>query len=162
MAACMIVVSGLLGKYGSMDRPAQVHLNPTSSVDGIGVKITNRNATYTVITLLCLFVAVFALSWGPAGWIYPAEIYPQLIRANAMGVTTATSYFFNILITLVAPLLFETIRWGTYLLFGCLSVVMAFAVHMFYPETRVCDEKPIYLDSYSNDNLYCRDDHLKK
>ncbi|CDS06967.1 hypothetical protein LRAMOSA09490 [Lichtheimia ramosa] len=136
MAACMIVVSGLLGKYGSMDRPAQVHLNPTSSVDGIGVKITNRNATYTVITLLCLFVAVFALSWGPAGWIYPAEIYPQLIRANAMGVTTATSYFFNILITLVAPLLFETIRWGTYLLFGCLSVVMAFAVHMFYPETR--------------------------
>ncbi|KAI9318115.1 general substrate transporter [Dichotomocladium elegans] len=136
MAAFMIIVASLMCKYSIMDRPAEIRLNPTSTVDGIGIDINNPRVTYTIITLLVVFIAVFALSWGPAGWIYPAEIYPQLIRANAMGVTTATSYFFNVIITLVAPLLFETIRWGTYLLFGIFCVLMAITVHTFYPETR--------------------------
>lgn len=54
-----------------------------------------------------------------------------------MGVTTASSYLFNLIITIVAPLLFESIQWGTYLLFGCFCICIAWVVHRFYPETRV-------------------------
>jgi hypothetical protein len=71
------------------------------------------------------------------GWIYPAEIYPQMIRANAMGVTTASSYLFNLFVSLVSPIMFRDIMWGTYLFFGCMCFIMAVVVHCCYPETRV-------------------------
>lgn len=75
-------------------------------------------------------------SRGPLGWIYPAEIYPQLIRAKAIGVTTASSYCFNAAISQIAPVLFRYIAWGTYVFFGCTCILTAWVVHVFYPETR--------------------------
>lgn len=154
MAACMVAVAALMGAFSTQSTPPQIIVNPSSSFDDISVYMRSDAATYAIMVLLCLFVAVYALSWwvtllilrmfikltpsrGPAGWIYPAEIYPQLIRANAMGVTTASSYLFNLIITIVAPLLFESIQWGTYLLFGCFCICIAWVVHRFYPETRV-------------------------
>jgi hypothetical protein len=74
---------------------------------------------------------------GPIAWIYPAEIFPQMIRANAMGVSTSFSYLFNLFISLVSPVMFREIMWGTYLFFGCMCVIMASVVYTFYPETRV-------------------------
>ncbi|KAL1934776.1 hypothetical protein VTP01DRAFT_6958 [Rhizomucor pusillus] len=136
MAACMVAVAALMGAFSTQSTPPQIIVNPSSSFDDISVYMRSDAATYAIMVLLCLFVAVYALSWGPAGWIYPAEIYPQLIRANAMGVTTASSYLFNLIITIVAPLLFESIQWGTYLLFGCFCICIAWVVHRFYPETR--------------------------
>lgn len=74
-------------------------------------------------------------------FIDPAEIYPQMIRANAMGVTTSVSYFFNLVMTLVTPLMFSGLTWGTYLFFGCICLLMAWTVHRWYPETRVNKNK---------------------
>lgn len=59
-----------------------------------------------------------------------------MIRANAMGVTTSCSYLFNLLISLVSPIMFRTIMWGTYLFFAMMCLIMAFVVYRFYPETR--------------------------
>lgn len=74
---------------------------------------------------------------GPIGWIYPAEIYPQMIRANAMGVTTSFSYLFNLFISLISPIMFREILWGTYLFFAMMCLIMAGVVQKYYPETRV-------------------------
>jgi hypothetical protein len=107
--------------YGNQDDPGAV---------------ANPGASYSILVMLCVFIACFALSWGPIGWIYPAEIYPQMIRANAMGVTTACSYLFNLFISLVSPVMFANITWGTYLFFGIMCFIMAFVVHKYFPETR--------------------------
>jgi hypothetical protein len=105
------------------------HSNLTSVIDDVG-------ASYAIIVLLCVFITFFALSWGPIGWIYPAEIYPQMIRANAMGVTTSCSYLFSLFVSLVSPIMFRDILWGTYLFFAVMCVIMAIVVHCCYPETR--------------------------
>ncbi|KAI9491127.1 general substrate transporter [Zychaea mexicana] len=124
MAICMITTATVLGAYSDKNGTENVFIN-------------NKAATYSILTVLCLFIACFALSWGPLGWIYPAEIYPQLIRAKAMGVTTAASYSFNLFISQIAPVLFRHITWGTYVVFGCSCLLIAWVVHAFYPETRV-------------------------
>ncbi|KAF6258882.1 hypothetical protein COO60DRAFT_1626305 [Scenedesmus sp. NREL 46B-D3] len=46
-----------------------------------------------IIALLCLYVAGFAWSWGPLGWLVPTEIHP-LERAAGTAINT----FFNFLI----------------------------------------------------------------
>lgn len=64
-----------------------------------------------------------------------------MIRANAMGVTTSASYFFNLVMTLVTPFMFASITWGTYLFFACISLIMGWTIHRYYPETRVKKNK---------------------
>lgn len=83
-----------------------------------------------------IYLFIFILSRGPIGWIYPAEIYPQMIRANAMGVTTSCSYLFNLLISLVSPIMFRDIMWRSYIFFAAMCLMMAFVVQRYYPETR--------------------------
>ncbi|KAG2221998.1 hypothetical protein INT45_006698 [Circinella minor] len=132
MAICMITTAGVLAVYSVENGPEPVYIN-------------NNIATYSILVILCLFITCFALSWGPLGWIYPAEIYPQIIRAKAMGVTTASSYCFNLAISQIAPVLFKYITWGTYVVFGCFCLLIAWIVHTFYPETRGRSLEEIHL-----------------
>lgn len=63
MGASLIVVAGLMGKYSTMLTPPRLHLNPSSTFDDIDVSMHNHAAMYSIMVLLCVFVAVFALSW---------------------------------------------------------------------------------------------------
>ncbi|CAO3619592.1 unnamed protein product [Mucor hiemalis] len=133
MAACMIAITVVSALY---DEQLKQGIMMKGTFDQVTTSINNGSASYAILALLCLFIAMFAASWGAIGWIYPAEIYPQMIRANAMGVTTSCSYLFNLLISLVSPIMFRTIMWGTYLFFAMMCLIMAFVVYRFYPETR--------------------------
>jgi sugar porter (SP) family MFS transporter len=96
----------------------------------------NRSASYFCIVMVYFFVAGFAYSWGPCGWVYPAEIYPLSIRAKGTSITTAANWLMNFIISLFVPIMLTTITWGTYIFFGCCCAVMAVCVYLFYPETK--------------------------
>lgn len=129
MAICMIIISIVSATFG------QHLVKSPGSYGGYISIINNTSASYVTIILLCIFLIFFALSWGPIGWIYPAEIYPQMIRANAMGVTTSCSYLFNLFISMISPVMFRHTLWGAYLFFALMCVIMAIVVHRYYPET---------------------------
>jgi sugar porter (SP) family MFS transporter len=96
----------------------------------------NTHASYFCIVMIYFFVAGFAYSWGPCGWVYPAEIYPLSIRAKGTSITTAANWLMNFIISLFVPIMLTTITWGTYIFFGCCCAVMAICVFLFYPETK--------------------------
>ncbi|KAL7309700.1 hypothetical protein PS15m_010549 [Mucor circinelloides] len=96
----------------------------------------NTSASYFCIVMVYFFVAGFAYSWGPCGWVYPAEIYPLSIRAKGTSLTTAANWLMNFIISLFVPVMLTTITWGTYIFFGCCCLVMATSVFLFYPETK--------------------------
>ncbi|CAO3612096.1 unnamed protein product [Mucor hiemalis] len=97
---------------------------------------SNKAASYFCIVMVYVFVAGFAYSWGPCGWVYPAEIYPLSIRAKGTSITTAANWLMNFIISLFVPIMLTTITWGTYIFFGCCCAVMAACVFLFYPETK--------------------------
>ncbi|KAJ2444561.1 hypothetical protein GGF42_006271, partial [Coemansia sp. RSA 2424] len=68
-----------------------------------------KGPSYLVIVMMYLFVASFAMSWGPIGWIYPSEIFPMRIRSKANSITTAANWLFNFVIGLVSPILIKKI-----------------------------------------------------
>ncbi|KAI8387303.1 general substrate transporter [Blakeslea trispora] len=118
-----------------MAATARVFQNETSGqmeVDMSG----NRSASYFCIVMIYFFVAGFAYSWGPCGWVYPAEIYPLSIRAKGTSITTAANWLMNFIISLFVPIMLTTITWGTYIFFGACCMVMAVCVFLFYPETK--------------------------
>ncbi|CAG8743390.1 784_t:CDS:10, partial [Racocetra persica] len=78
----------------------------------------------------------YAYSWGPGGWIYPAEIFPLRIRGKALSITTASNWLFNFIIGQVVPTLLDSITWGTYIIFGILGLTMGISILLFFPETK--------------------------
>jgi sugar porter (SP) family MFS transporter len=128
MGTAMLIIGSILAKHGTKyyDESLGKHF----------VHLDNKASSYAVIVFIYVFVASFAYSWGPTGWIYPAEIFPLRIRGKALSVTTACNWLFNFVIGQVVPSLLDSITWGTYIIFGVLCVIMAGAILIFYPETK--------------------------
>ncbi|RIB05796.1 sugar transporter [Gigaspora rosea] len=128
MGTFMLIIGIILAVHGTVYYDSAIgkhslHLNSTAS-------------SYSVIVLIYLFVASFAYSWGPGGWIYPAEIFPLRIRGKALSLTTASNWLFNFIIGQFVPILLDSITWGTYIIFGVLGLTMAVSIFLFFPETK--------------------------
>ncbi|KAJ1989678.1 hypothetical protein H4R33_001972 [Dimargaris cristalligena] len=108
-------------------------IDPDGSVS---VVMANKAASFATIVFVYVFVAGFAFSWGPIGWIYPSEIFPLHVRAKATSISTAANWLFNFALGQVAPILLEKITWGLYIIFAALAVVSIGIVYFFFPETK--------------------------
>ncbi|KAJ2529679.1 hypothetical protein IWW43_004763, partial [Coemansia sp. RSA 1935] len=92
--------------------------------------------SYVVIAMIYIFIASFAMSWGPVSWVYPSEIFPMHIRSKANSITTAANWLFNFGISLVSPILIKHITWGLDLIFAIIMFVSIGIVYLFFPETK--------------------------
>lgn len=129
MGAAMILCGAVMGGTASIE------IDPASGEKVVDMS-GNVSASYFCIVMIYIFVAGFAASWGPVGWVYPAEIYPLNIRAKATSITTSANWLMNFVISQIVPSMLAGITWGTYIFFGCCCVVMTICVFLFYPETK--------------------------
>lgn len=70
-----------------------------------------------------LFVVAFGMSWGPVVWVLLGEMFPNRIRAAALGLAAAGQWAANWLITVTFPQLREVlgVAYGFYALCALLS-----------------------------------------
>lgn len=132
-SVCMLVLAVVLATHSLEGSPISPDVTGTGS---IALILDSKGSTVVVMVFLYLFVACYAYSWGPVGWIYPAELYPQRLRAKALGITTAANWLFNFAISQLAPAMLDGIHWGTYLVFAIFCAIMAFIVWLDFPETK--------------------------
>lgn len=82
-----------------------------------------------------LFVISFGASWGPVVWVLLGEIFPNAIRARALGLAASAQWIANFLITVSFPPLAElslVLTYGMYAVFAALSFIFVFRL---VPET---------------------------
>jgi sugar porter (SP) family MFS transporter len=72
-----------------------------------------------------LFVVAFGMSWGPVVWVLLGEMFPNRIRAAALGLAAAGQWAANWLITVSFPKLRDHlgVAYGFYALCAILSFV---------------------------------------
>ena len=70
-----------------------------------------------------LFVVAFGMSWGPVVWVLLGEMFPNRIRAAALGLAAAAQWIANCLITVSFPGLRNVlgVAYGFYALCALLS-----------------------------------------
>ena len=91
-----------------------------------------------VVTMMgqCLFVALFAVGYGPVCWLIISEIFPLRIRGTAMSIATAvnrvTSFLVAVTFLTFSKLLTTT---GCYALYAGINVVGVFFCIYYVPET---------------------------
>lgn len=85
-------------------------------------------------SMIFLFVASFAMSWGPMVWVYTAEMYPLRYRAWLMGLSTTSNWVGNYVIGQLTPILLGRISFLTFGIFGVFSFLALLAA-LWLPET---------------------------
>ncbi|KAI1754741.1 hypothetical protein F4782DRAFT_491366 [Xylaria castorea] len=84
-----------------------------------------------------LFGIVYSPGEGPVPFTYSAEAYPLYIRSFGMSLATATTWFFNAVISLTWPSLVQA--WtnaGAFSWYAAWNIVGFIAVLLFLPETK--------------------------
>jgi len=98
---------------------------------------------YLALACMMLYVASFALSWGPVTWVLLSEIFPNKIRGKAMAVAVAAQWIANYIVSLTFPMmndntqLTEMFNHGfAYWVYGIMSLIAMWFVWKFVPETK--------------------------
>ena len=83
------------------------------------------------------YIACFAFSLGPIGWIIISEIMPLKIRGLAMSICTMANFGFNFLVALTFPVLLEHIGEAyTFWIFGFVGIFSLWFTFFYIPETK--------------------------
>jgi SP family sugar:H+ symporter-like MFS transporter len=56
---------------------------------------SSRAVGIVLIVSACLFIASFAASWGPLGWVVVGETFPLRTRAKQASLATASNWLGN-------------------------------------------------------------------
>lgn len=97
---------------------------------------TNTHLADAIIALICIYVAGFAWSWGPLGWLVPSEIQPLETRAAGTGINTFVNFMFTFVIGQAFLSILCTMKWGTFLFFAGFVLLMTLFVLLCVPETK--------------------------
>jgi MFS family permease len=129
MAIFMYANAGLLASRG--------HPAPPGGLNDIASEswVIGGSPSKGVIACTYLFVASFAISWGPVSWTYPPELFPLRVRGKANALTTSFNWAFNFALGYFVPPAFVSIQWKVYVLFGVFCTAMLIHVFFLFPET---------------------------
>ncbi|XVE49720.1 hypothetical protein DITRI_Ditri01bG0103700 [Diplodiscus trichospermus] len=89
-----------------------------------------------LLFLICAYVAAFAWSWGPLGWLVPSEICPLEIRSAGQAINVAVNMIFTFAIAQVFLSMLCHMKFGLFFFFAAFVVIMTIFIHFFLPETK--------------------------
>ncbi|KAG1737143.1 general substrate transporter [Suillus paluster] len=92
-------------------------------------------ATYVSIVAVYLYGVFFSLGWGFTPLVLGSEVAPGHLRTAVMSLASGMTWLFTYVITQITPTMLDRITYGTYLVFGVASFIMAVWVYIFIPET---------------------------
>ncbi|CAI8502005.1 hypothetical protein CAS74_000177 [Pichia kudriavzevii] len=100
----------------------------------------NHETVSAMIAFICIYIFFFASTWGPGAWVVIGEIFPLPIRSRGVGLSTASNWLWNCIISVITPYMVGEDKgnlgakvffiWGS--LCGCCLVYAIFLV----PETK--------------------------
>ncbi|KAL0407332.1 UNVERIFIED_CONTAM: Sugar carrier protein C [Sesamum latifolium] len=121
MLICQVVVAICIGvKFGVNGDPGELP----------------RWYAIVVVLFICIYVAGFAWSWGPLGWLVPSEIFPLEIRSAAQSLNVSVNMIFTFAVAQVFMTMLCHLKFGLFLFFGFFVVVMTVFIYFFLPETK--------------------------
>jgi sugar porter (SP) family MFS transporter len=99
------------------------------------VFLTNSHQS-SLLWLLLLYIAFFAVSQGAVIWVYIGEVFPNRVRAKGQSLGSSAHWIMNALISLTFPLLAVRSHGYPFVFFAAMTLVQFLVVLFIYPETK--------------------------
>uniref|UniRef100_A0A453BQJ7 Major facilitator superfamily (MFS) profile domain-containing protein n=1 Tax=Aegilops tauschii subsp. strangulata TaxID=200361 RepID=A0A453BQJ7_AEGTS len=101
-----------------------------------GVGEMPKGYAAAVVLFICLYVAGFAWSWGPLGWLVPSEIFPLEIRPAGQSINVSVNMLFTFVIAQAFLTMLCHMKFGLFYFFAGWVVIMTVFIALFLPETK--------------------------
>ncbi|KAF7808316.1 sugar transport protein 10-like [Senna tora] len=98
-------------------------------------KMTTSEANF-ILFFVCAYVAAFAWSWGPLGWLVPSEICSFELRSTGQGINVAVNMLFTFAIAQVFLTMLCNLKFGIFFLFAGFVLIMTIFIALLLPETK--------------------------
>jgi SP family xylose:H+ symportor-like MFS transporter len=103
----------------------------------------SRSSSLIAISAVVVYIAGFAMSWGPVTWVLLSEIFPNSIKGKAMAIAVAAQWIANFVVSTTFPMLDRNSALNAmfnhgfaYWIYGGSSILAALFVARFVPETK--------------------------
>ncbi|KFY45526.1 hypothetical protein V494_00904 [Pseudogymnoascus sp. VKM F-4513 (FW-928)] len=146
LAVLLFTEAAIMATYGE---PVPGGLNGVPTVTWV---VRNKKASKAIIACSYLFIATYAPTWGPVGWVYPPEIIPLYIRSKTVSLATFFNWLMNFSLTFFTPPAFQHIQWKTFLIFGTLCCCAIVHVFLLFPES--CGKTLEEMDDLFNESIW--------
>ena len=113
------------------------------SMAALGAELWLGGKGIGALVCMLVYVAAFAVSWGPVTWVLISEIFPNQIRGKAMAIAVAAQWVANYLVSWTFPILnsnpflVKYFHHGfAYWIYGLMSLIELLFVWRTVPETK--------------------------
>ncbi|KAG5241638.1 sugar transport protein [Salix suchowensis] len=121
MIICQVVVAAMIGRaFGSEGEAGDM----------------SKGVSSLMLCFICAYVAAFAWSWGPLGWLVPSEVCPLEIRSAGQATNVSVNMFFTFVIGQFFLSMLCHMKFGLFLFFGGFVIIMTIFIYYFVPETK--------------------------
>jgi len=138
-----------IAAIGLVDRVGRKRLMIVGSA-GMGVCLVamgraseTQPSPWWMLTYVLVYISCFALSVGPVTWVLLTEIFPTVVRARALSVSTFALWTANFIVSQTFPMMDESPlllahfhHAFPFYLYGSMCLVLLMVVWAFVPEMR--------------------------
>ncbi len=100
----------------------------------------NPSTVRAEIAFICIFIFFFASTWGPGAWVVIGEIFPLPIRSRGVGLSTASNWLWNCIISVITPYMVGTDKGNlgpkVFFVWGGLCTCAFVYAYFLIPETK--------------------------
>uniref|UniRef100_A0A1S3E450 Sugar transport protein 10-like n=2 Tax=Cicer arietinum TaxID=3827 RepID=A0A1S3E450_CICAR len=89
-----------------------------------------------LLFLICAYVAAYAWSWGPLGWLVPSEICSLEARSAGQAINVGVNMLFTFFIAQIFLTLLCHLKFGLFFFFAGFVLIMTIFIALFLPETK--------------------------
>lgn len=96
----------------------------------------SKTCALVLIFLIAVYVAAFAWSWGPLGWLVPSEIFPLEVRSAGQSIAVAVNFLLTTFVAQAFLAMLCHMKAGIFFFFAAWLVVMTAFIFLLLPETK--------------------------
>ncbi|KAJ1409725.1 Sugar/inositol transporter [Sesbania bispinosa] len=89
-----------------------------------------------LLFFICVYVATFAWSWGPLGWLMPSEVCSLEVRSAGQAINVVVNMLFTFIIAQVFLAMLCHLKFGLFFFFVGFVLIMTVFIALFLPETK--------------------------
>jgi MFS family permease len=88
------------------------------------------------VAMVYIYALFYGLSWNGVPWLFCSEVLPTRVRTAGMAFCVCIQWLTQFVIVYSLPHMVLGIKYGTFLFFGCCTVLAVAFAWFFVPETK--------------------------
>jgi len=136
----LLIVGAVIMAVAMLTLGTLFDLHLVSTTAGAG---GSKGSSFVAVLAVVVYIAGFAMSWGPVTWVLLSEIFPNSIKGKAMAIAVAAQWIANFVVSTTFPMMDRNSALNAafnhgfaYWIYGGMSVLAALFVARFVPETK--------------------------